>query len=181
MTRTDMYVDEFTGLRRHTAIHTGSSLDTLSATPMSCTRIYHATNIMWELVDHIEMWKTYPSHAPCLPIRPSLSDAMFSGGVSKLFKVLHDDAHSEETKSKRPKRKFAGTGVNSSRTYPDHETVCGHIEKSRRMASTVATKQRVVSVKRLSAQNEYTTARKKNAFLTPFGVYDHTTCHKLVH
>jgi hypothetical protein len=173
MARSEMYVDNFTGLTNHTPVHTFNSQDNVDA-----IRIYHRMNIVRELVDEIEMCKIDPHHAS-LPIRKTLSDAVVSGGLCELFKVLHDENH--RAKSKNLKRKLSETDVSSQWKFPDHEVVCNNINKMQRTHSATATKPPVAHVKQLSKETSYNIFNKRKAYSTPRGVYDRTTCRELIH
>jgi hypothetical protein len=60
-------------------------------------------------------------------------------------------------------------------------TVRGHIDKFMRTDRGGGAKPPPVPKKKLSKETSNNIFNKKKAYTTPRGVYDRTTCHKLVH
>ena len=137
------FVDMFNGLRKHVPVQ-------FSTVDVSCTRIYHALNLMWEVGDNIEM-----------------------------SELLLDDMPQFTT----GKREMITTDMEYAlmHTYPNHDTVCGNIEKSRRTEPGRNARPPISPVKKLSTQTSFNIYNKMKAYRTPAGVYDRTTSHSLIH
>ena len=178
MTHRRIYVDNLSGLRTNAPISPTSSKSTMDD---KCMKIYHNVGILWDLMDHTELFASNPIFAERLPIRTSLVNAVASGGgISQIFKTFHDEFHRVETDVKTHKRRFAGMGTTPPYIYPDHEAVCGHSDKFMRTGQGGDAKPPPIPVKKLSKETSHNIFNKKKMYLTPCGVYDRTTIHKLV-
>ena len=155
----DSFVDKFNGLRR-ASVHS-------SMVDVSCTKIYHAMNILWGVGDDIdELCESLYGGAG--------SNAMHSGDISQI--LLHEDQNDEVQQTTTGKRKFTAED-----TDPSHETVCKNIAKSQRTEPKPHAKPPTGQAKQLSKETSFNIFNTMKAYRTPCGVYDHTTSNKLIH
>ena len=154
------FVDMFNGLRKHVPVQ-------FSTVDVSCTRIYHALNLMWEVGDNIEMSELLLDDMPQFTTgkRESLTDMEYA--------LMHTYPNHDTV--------CGDMEYALMHTYPNHDTVCGNIEKSRRTEPGRNARPPISPVKKLSTQTSFNIYNKMKAYRTPAGVYDRTTSHSLIH
>ena len=185
------FVDMFNGLRKHVPVQ-------FSTVDVSCTRIYHALNLMWEVGDNIEMSELLLDKAVFPQIRKGGPETIHAdeisqklplqldskqGDVSAFCEKLQETNQDDTPQFTTGKRKMITTDMEYAlmHTYPNHDTVCGNIEKSRRTEPGRNARPPISPVKKLSTQTSFNIYNKMKAYRTPAGVYDRTTSHSLMH
>ena len=201
MTDTLPYVDPQTGLRRYKKVEIG---DPQEFFPLMAryTRVKHTMNVMWEMMDAAEMEHMFPMQA----VRETLMDGMLSNGVAGIVSAMSDaldqqhvtantdgvvDQPDQKTgletdqttsDSDRPlKRHIQMTKFDLDRIYPDYKTLCTGLKLQSTPAKTSTQCPQNERYKYTGFRYPPVKAFPIKKHVTPNGIYDKTTRHKLTH